>query len=213
MDSLRFRDRQEAGRRLAQLLKKYRGQNVVVYSLPRGGVVLGRVVADFLKAPHDLVIPRKIGHPHNPEYAIGAVTETSEPVLNQAEASSLSSDWLKDAIKVQRLEAKRRRKLYLKDRMPIELKNKTAIIIDDGVATGLTMLAAIKDLKAQKPKKIIVAVPVIPNDTAEVLKEAADEVVALEIPEFFAGAVGAYYDHFDQVEDEEVIALLKQTKL
>lgn len=202
---LRFRNRQEAGRLLSQSLGKYKDELVVVYALPRGGVVLGIEIAKELGADLDLVIPRKIGHPAHPEYAVCAVTEDGYLVCNQAEAARLDPEWLKEEVLRQRAEAKRRRELYLADRPVILPEGKTAIITDDGVATGLTMLAAIEEVKVRGAKRIVLAIPVIPSDTVRLLDEQADEIVALEIPADFMGAIGAYYDEFDQVEDEEVV--------
>ncbi|MDP4038883.1 MAG: phosphoribosyltransferase family protein [bacterium] len=207
--SLLFRDRTDAGQKLAKMLETYRDKDIVVYGLPRGGVVLANIVANLLHAPLDLVITRKIGHPFSPEYAIGAVSENSQPILNEQETLNIDRDWLKKEIANQRQEAKRRRNLYLKGRESISAEGKTAIIIDDGIATGLTMFATIDELKKQKPKKIIVAIPVIPGDTYEKLKQLADEVMSIKVDENFLGAVGAYYENFSQVEDDEVIAIMK----
>jgi predicted phosphoribosyltransferase len=205
----RFRDRQEAGRLLAKALEKYKGEPAVVYALPRGGVVLGAEIARELGADMDLVIPRKVGHPTNPEYAVCAVTEDGYLVCNQAEAERLDPEWLKEEVLRQRAEAIRRRKRYLADRSPVTAAGRTAIITDDGVATGLTMLAAIEEVKDRGAGRIVVAVPVMPADIARLLAEqGVDEIVALDIPDNFMGAVGAYYDQFDQVEDEQVVDLM-----
>ncbi len=206
---MQFQDRNEAGQKLGELLqKKYGGKDVVIYALPRGGVVLGAEIARMLRAPLDLVIPRKIGHPMSPEYAIAAVTEHGEIVANEEEISSVDKKWLGHAVQKEIKEAKRRRELYCGGRAPISPKGKTAIIVDDGIATGLTMRAAIADIKKQNPAKIIVVVPVAPKDTAEEIRKEVDDFVALDIPEVYAGAVGAYYTNFDQVSDEEVKKLL-----
>jgi putative phosphoribosyl transferase len=206
--AMRFRNRTEAGRLLAKALDKYRGEPCVVYALPRGGVVLGVEVAKYLDAPLDLVIPRKVGHPTSPEYAVCAVTEDGYLVCNQDEIERLDPEWLKRALEEQQAEAKRRRLVYLANRQPIDAKDRIAIITDDGVATGLTVLAAIQAVRNRQPAKIVLAIPVIPKDIAEQLKGFVDDVVALEIPDVYMGSVGAYYDEFDQTEDEEVIKLL-----
>lgn len=203
-----FKDRTEAGRKLAEALKKYKGQDLVIYALPRGGVVLGYEIAKALGAPLDLVIPRKIGHPTNPEYAVCAVAEDGHMICNEAERAMLDPKWLEQAVERERQEAKRRRETYLEGRPPLSAEGKIAIIVDDGIATGLTMMLAIREIKHQKPKKIVVAIPVSPQDSAEVLKKEADELVALDIPEAYLGAVGAYYENFPQVEDAQVIRLL-----
>lgn len=203
-----FQDRRDAGEQLSRLLTDYNNKTVV-YALPRGGVVVAEVVAKKLKAPLELLIPRKIGHPYNPEYAIGAVTEHGKPILDETETAYVSKVWLESEITKQREEAKRRRKLYVGNKKPASVAGKTAIIVDDGIATGLTMFAAIDELKELRPKKIIVAIPVMPKDTVQKLKTLVDQVIAIEIPDFFRGAIGAYYDNFRQVEDEEVIKILK----
>ena len=203
-----FTDRIEAGKKLAEVLWAYKRSDVVVYALPRGGVVLGVEVARMLGAPLDLLIPRKIGHPSSSEYAIAAVAEDGDIVANEEEVSRVDQVWFKKEVAHQRAEAKRRREKYLAGRPTSAVEGKTAIIVDDGIATGLTMKAAIMELKHRKPKKIVVAIPVIPADTFTVLSALVDEVVALDKPEQFLGAIGNYYKSFPQVEDEEVIALM-----
>jgi putative phosphoribosyl transferase len=207
---MRFKDRTEAGKKLAQALEKYRDQPAVVYALPRGGVVLAVEIAQALRLPLDLIIPRKIGHPYNAEYAIGAVTEEGEPVYNEGEITRLDSHWLKQQLASERQEARRRREQYLQGREPLPVAGKTAILVDDGIATGLTMLAAVGDVKKRQPVRLVVAIPVAPQDTAERLLQEADEVVGLEITRHYRGAVGAYYDYFPQVSDAEVIRLMQQ---
>ena len=205
-----FADRTDAGRQLAEALKRFRGQEAVVYALPRGGVVLGVEVAAALQLPLDLIIPRKIGHPLSPEYAICAVSEDGSRICNERETARVDPDWLEREIITQIDEARRRRQLYLEGRPPVPVEGKTAIIVDDGVATGLTMLAALRDMRKRKPARLVVAVPVTPTETAERLRRESDELVALDIPLDYLGAVGAYYDRFDQVTDAEVVALMKQ---
>lgn len=207
---MRFKNRQEAGRKLAEKLQEYKDQDAVVFSLPRGGTVLGAEIAKELNIPHSLVITRKIGHPYNPEYAICAVGEHTEPLCNEAERAQMEDDWFEEAAKEERAEIKRRQQTYLKDREPVSAGGKTAIIVDDGIATGFTILVAIQELKLQSPSKIIVAVPVAPPGTAELIRARADELVALDIPKIYAGAVGAYYKEFPQTTDQEVIDLLSK---
>ena len=209
---MRFRDRVDAGRRLAEALKKYRDQDGIVYALPRGGVVLGAEIARALRLPLDLIIPRKIGHPMSPEYAICAVVEEGEMVCNEWEVARVDPQWFKRVVAAEREEARRRRALYLKGRPRLPVEGKTAIIVDDGIATGLTMEAAIRDIKSKNPARVVVAVPVAPRDTAERLGREVDEIVALDIPEYYLGAVGAYYDDFPQVSDEEVVALMRHDR-
>jgi len=204
---MRFHNRTEAGQMLAKPLEQYRGE-VVVFALPRGGVVLGAEVARHLQAPLDLLIPRKIGHPSNPEYAVCALAESGHLACSPQALASLDAEWLEEAVKRERVEAARRRALYLAGRPPISAAGKTAIIIDDGAATGLTMIAAILDAKERRPAKIVVAAPVLSTDIAQLLHKYADEVTALNIPDFYLGAVGAYYEQFDQVDDDTVVEIL-----
>lgn len=206
---MRFRDRTDAGKKLAQALKKYQGQEGVVYALPRGGVVLGAEVAATLHMPLDLLIPRKIGHPLQPEYAICAVVENGELVCNQAEVARVNPQWFKQEVEAERQEARRRRELYLGDRESVPVAGKTAIIVDDGIATGLTMEVSIHDAQLRGPAHLVVAVPVAPPETVERLARGVDDFVVLDRSPYYLGAVGAYYDSFNQVTDDEVIALLR----
>jgi putative phosphoribosyl transferase len=207
-----FRDRKEAGQKLAEALLNFEGRDAVIYALPRGGVVLGYEIAKALKAPLDIVITRKVGHPNNPEYAVCAVTEGGVLICNDNEKRRLDPKWLESRVKEGVKEAKRRRDTYLKNLTPINPVGKTVIIVDDGVATGLTMRAAIRDIREKNPKAVVVAIPVVPRDTARVIGREADESVALDIPRMYLGAVGAYYDKFPQVSDEEVIELLEKSR-
>lgn len=214
-----FKDRAEAGKKLSKLLEECRGKDAVVYALPRGGVVLGGEIAKELNLPLSLVITRKIGHPVQREYAVCVVAEDGHMVCNEGERALLTEEWLRGQIEQQKQEAKRRREVYLADQKPLSAKNKIAIIVDDGIATGLTMELAIRELKHSDPQKIIVAVPVITKDIIEKFsagdgsalggKKESVEFAALEFPEFHLGSVGAYYDNFPQVEDAEVIEILK----
>ena len=204
-----FRDREEAGEQLGDMLAHYRGQNAVVLALPRGGVVLGRVVAHHLHLPLDIVVTRKIGHPTSPEYAIGAVDEQGAIILNDAEAKTIDQAWLKEEVLRQQLEAQRRSNLYRKGKNLINLVRKVAIIVDDGIATGLTMRLAVRSVKIREPSKIVVAVPVAPAGSLRALRsEGADEVIVLEQPDEFLGAVGAHFEEFPQVDDAEVMRLM-----
>lgn len=205
---MRFKDRAEAGRRLAAALAEHVDGPGVVYPLPRGGVVLGVEIAAALRLPLDLIIPRKIGHPYSPEYGIAAVVESGELVKNEAEVARVDPAWFERAVEHERAEARRRRELYLRGRAPVPVEGKTAILVDDGIATGLTMEAAIREAKRLRPRRTVVAVPVAPADTVQRIGREVDAFVALDIPEFYLGAVGAYYDHFPQLTDDEVIALL-----
>jgi len=203
-----FKDREEAGKKLAKELKKY-AIGAVVYAIPRGGVVMGAEVARKLGLPLGLVIVRKVGHPGNPEYAVCVVSESGGRICNEAEVASLDQEWLEAEILKQRQEAKRRRKKYLSDETQPKVKGKTVILIDDGVATGLTFIAAIRELRNKGAKKIVAALPVVSREVLESIKSEVDEVVALLVPRIYLGSVGAYYEEFSQVDDEEVIDVLQ----
>ena len=205
---MRFTDRVDAGRRLAEALENYRGKDVVVYALPRGGVVLGYEIARALSAPLDLIITRKIGYPGNPECALCAVSEEGRMICDRSGISLVSDDWLKSEAQKEMKEAKRRRETYLAGRQPLPAADKVAIVVDDGVATGLTLLLAVQVLRDRHPRKVMVAVPVASEDAVEKLREVADELVVLEVPPYFE-AVGAYYQQFPQLTDEEVIDLMR----
>ena len=207
-----FKDRADAGRHLAKRLAPYAGQAAIVLALPRGGVVVGHEIAEALGLLLDIVVARKIGHPTNPEYAICAVDEKGTLVCNEVEARRVDRKWLEKQMKLEQAEAQRRSRVYRQGRPPIAIGGKIAVIVDDGIATGLTMRLAILAVRAQKPARVVVAVPVAPSDVAETIREEVDELVVLEPPEEFQGAVGAHYERFDQVEDDEVIRLLAKTK-
>jgi putative phosphoribosyl transferase len=206
---MRFKNRVDAGKQLSQLLAKYKGNDVVVFALPRGGVVVADEIAKSLHAPLGLIFAHKIGHPYQPEYAIAAVSEGGHIVGSAREMSAVGEAWLEKEKAHQIAEIKRKRLAYLNGKKDLPVEDKVAILVDDGIATGLTMQVGIQELKDRKPKKIVVAVPVAPSSTAALMKTMADEFVGTEIEEgYFLGAVGAYYDDFSQVEDEEVIEIL-----
>lgn len=203
-----FKNREEAGMRLAEKLLAYKDNtDVVVVALPRGGVVLGRVIADALYAPLDIVVPRKIGAPDNEEYAIGALTEDGEVVWNEFEKQRYGEEILAIIVKKERKEARRRLATYRKGLPPRILKDRIVILVDDGVATGYTIRSAIKTIRKESPQKIVVALPGGPEDTVTTLRSEVDDVVALEIPSFFA-AVGQLYQEFPQTTDDEVTTML-----
>ncbi len=208
-----FKDRTDAGEKLAGLLENYKGKSAVVYALPRGGVVIGKELAKALKLPLDLIITRKIGHPSQPEYAIGAVAENGHGVFNEEEVLNIGGggDYLADEVAKQQQEARRRREVYLSKKKPIPCKGKVAILVDDGIATGLTVKAAIKELKLHyKPARIVVAVPVAARDKINELEAEGIEVMAVITSKDFLGAIGAYYKDFLPVEDDEVIRIMKE---
>lgn len=206
-----FEDRADAGRRLASLLNKFKGQNVVIYALPRGGVVTAYEIAKEIQAPLDLIITRKIGHPSQPEYAIGAVAENGHSVFNKEEVTEIDENYLTSEAEKQKEEAKRRREIYLAGRKPVPCKGKIAILVDDGIATGLTMKAAIEELQMHYyPSKIVVAVPVAPQEAGEELKKMGVEFIVVNSEEEFSESIGAYYQDFYPVEDEDVVRIMKE---
>jgi len=201
-----FKDRFDAGKKLANKLSKYHGEkDAIILVLPRGGVIVGAEVAKELKLPLDIIVTRKISHPMNPEYAIGAVGENSVE-LDQG-ASEVEKDYLEEEIEKQRKEIARRIKVYRGTKKPVIIKDKIIILVDDGIATGLTMIAAIKEIKGKNPRKIVVAVPVGAPDTVNRIKPLVDEIICLESPENFI-AVGQFYEEFGQTPDEKVINIL-----
>ena len=203
-----FSDRRDAGVRLAEALEPFRGREVVVLGIPRGGVEVAAVAADALSAPLDVVIPRKLGAPGNPELGLGAVAEGVE-VLDERLIRLLGVDpgYLRSEIASQQEEIARRSAAYRQGREPFPVAGKTAVVIDDGIATGGTAAAAVRWARAKGAKDVVLAVPVSPPDAADRLRSEADEVIVLATPEPFY-AVGQWYMTFPQVSDEEVVALL-----
>jgi len=204
-----FKNREEAGKKLAKLLEKFKNdKDAVIYALPRGGVPIAKIISKELIIPFDLLIVRKIGHPLNPEFAIGALAEDGALVSNPLSMEDIDSDWLAIEIENQKKEIKRRLELYFKGRGRIDPKNKTAILVDDGIATGATILAAIDLLKSKKASQIIVATPIVDKNIAQMIEGLGARVIAVQIPDNFQGAVGVYYENFPQISDEEVVNLL-----
>ncbi len=201
-----FKNRSEAGEELAQKLILYKNfKNGIILALPRGGVVVADVVRRTLNLPLDIIVTRKIGAPENPEYAVAAVSE-NELIVSVRE--NPAEDYLKVEAQKERQEIKRRLNEYRGKAGKLDLQNTTVILIDDGLATGLTMEVAIKAVKSQKPQKIIIAVPVAPPKTIEKLKSQVDDIVVLKSePLFFA--VGQFYENFPEITDEEVKNILK----
>jgi len=207
-----FKDRIEAGKSLAEKLTALQIKPpLIVLGLPRGGVIVAHEIAQKLKAPLDIIVPRKIGAPFSPELAIGAITEDGSLMLNQEMVKSLriEKDYIDQASAKEKKEAQRRLNKYRAGRASLDLKDKTVIITDDGIATGATMQAALRSIRSQNAKKIIVAVPVLPPDTKAIIEKECDELVFLGQPADF-GAIGMFYEKFDQTTDEEVIAIMKK---
>jgi putative phosphoribosyl transferase len=212
--TMRFRDRQEAGQRLAQALTFLKGKkDVIVLGIPRGGVVVAAEVARAIGLPLDVYITRKIGAPYNPELAIGAIASSGDVVLDEALIGDLgiSPEYVQDETERQRQEIERRLKKYRGSQPAQKPEGQTVLLVDDGVATGATTLAAVRALKKQKPSELILAIPVGPPDAIARLREEVDRLICLHTPQVF-WAVGAFYQVFDQTSDEEVMQLLLQSQ-
>ena len=208
-----YHNRQDAGKRLGQSLLHYAHKDVVVLALPRGGVVLGIEVAEMLHAPLGVVLVRKIGHPMYEEYAVGAVVEGEPPLYEQDEVRAIDKQWLKSAeMAARKLLWERHNKYYDNERTQPEIKGKVVILVDDGIATGLTMQAAVQAVCHDNPARVVVAVPVASRESVDTLERMTDEVMVLDNPDNFSGAIGSHYVEFNQVNDEEVTSLLKEAK-
>lgn len=206
-----FADRAEAGWLLAEALKALQLSNPVVIALPRGGVPVAAEVARALHAPLDLLLVRKIGAPTQPELAVAAIVDGVPPdiVCDQTTMAmtGASEAYVQQAAAEEQRENVRRREAYLHGRAPLPLAGKTAVLIDDGIATGTTVRAALVALRRRRPQRLVLAVPVAPPDTVAELRDAVDDLVCLRQPTYFH-AVGVHYRDFDQVDDDEVVAAL-----
>lgn len=208
---MRFLDRRDAGRRLAAELLRFKDRHPVVLALPRGGVPVGFEIAVRLGAPLDVVLVRKIGHPAQPELAVGAVADgaAAEKVIDERAIAKLgvSQAYLDREMARQLHEIERRRRLYFKTRQPADVRHGTALVVDDGIATGATMRAALRAVRRRTPERLVLAVPVASPGTLDALRCEADEIVCLHVTGDL-GAVGEFYDDFRPVEDATVVALL-----
>lgn len=208
-----FADRRDAGRRLAAELLRFKNQRPVVLALPRGGVPVAFEIAATLEAPLDLVLVRKIGHPRSRELAVGAIAEGDriEIIINDQFAAELEvpQAYLEEEIAQQTREIEQRRRLYFKGRSPIDIRQRTAILVDDGIATGATMRVALRAVRKRSPAKLVLAVPVAPASALDTFRSEADEVVCLAAPEDF-GAVSLFYADFRPVDDTVVVDLLER---
>lgn len=208
-----FKDRTDAGRKLAKALAGYKNQQPVILALPRGGVPVAAEVASALNAPLDLILVRKIGVPFEPELAMGAVVDGGAPIIVRNEdvirLAGIDEAQFKAICDNELAEIERRRQRYLGSRERIDVAGRTAIVIDDGIATGATIRAALRATRMRNPKKLVLAAPVAPTDNLAALRSEADAVVCLEDYEFF-GAIGAYYMDFTQISDQEVIQILRR---
>jgi putative phosphoribosyl transferase len=208
-----FEDRRDAGRRLAERLAPYRDERPVVFTLPRGGVPVGFEVSRSLDAPLDIIVARKLGAPGQPEFGIGAVAPGGMRVLNERAVRALGIpedylDWVSDR---ETAEVARRLRLFRGDRPYPDLETMTAILVDDGLATGVTARAALLALRRLNPRRLVLAVPVCAQQTAELLRPETDDLICLLAPDDLE-AVGLYYRDFEQVPDEEVIRLLEEAQ-
>jgi putative phosphoribosyl transferase len=211
MLSKAFKDRRSAGQALARQLQRMELPEPVVLAMPRGGVPVAVEIARALDAPVDLVLVRKIGAPYQPELAAAAVVNGEEPEIVENEEvmrlAGIDRDYVKEQAKEELLEIERRRRTYLKDRARVPIKDRTVVLVDDGIATGTSIRAAIAALRRKGPKRLILAVPVAPIETLQALRQEVDDVICLSTPEPFY-AIGLHYGDFHQVSDGEVIQLL-----
>jgi putative phosphoribosyl transferase len=207
-----FKDRVDAGKRLAQALTQFKGEDVIVLGIPRGGVVVANEVAKALGAPLDVVVTRKIEAPGEPEYALGAVTQEGEVMMDRRAAESIgaSAAYLDDQIRLKREEVKERMQRFRGDVPYPQLKAKVVVIVDDGIATGSSVSAAVMSVKKREPRQVVVAVPVAPADAVQSLSENGTKVICLETPGSFL-AIGEFYIDFGQVEDVEVKRVLDES--
>jgi len=212
---MRFADRSQAGRLLARELQRFSAEQPVVLGLARGGVPVGYEIAIALHAPLEAVLVRKIGVPWQPELALGAIIDGPSPerVIDEGLVRLLSvpESYLDEEIKRQGKEIERRRRLYSQDHPPVDVANKTAIVVDDGVATGASMRVALRALRRRQPRRLVMAVPVAAADSLATLSPEADEAVCLYAPGDL-GAISVFYDDFHNVEDAEVIDLLDRAR-
>ena len=205
-----FHNRNEAADKLAERLAEFKGKNPLILAIPRGAVPMARRIADALEGEVDVVLVRKLGAPGNPEFAIGAMDESGWAYIGDYAASAGATPEYIEQEKARQMETMRKRRAqYTPIRPPIDPAGRIVIVVDDGLATGSTMISALHALRAQKPARLICAVPVSPPDTLAKVKDYADEVVCLQTPLMFQ-AVGQFYRDFPQVDDSEVEAILKQ---
>jgi putative phosphoribosyl transferase len=200
-----IRNRQDAAERLTETLLKYKGEDGIVLAIPRGGVPIGAYIGKELGMPVEVILSKKIGHPSNPEFAIGAVSMDS---VEDNENLPVSQEYIDMETRKIQEELKRRYQLFMGNHKPADLHNKLVILVDDGIATGHTLKSTILMIKKQNPKKLVVAVPVAPPSAIDEFEPMVDELICLLAPQGFY-AVGQFYENFRQVSDEEVISALQ----
>lgn len=208
-----YRDRIDAGQRLARLLEKYREGNPLVLALPRGGAVVGSCVAQALDCPLDVIVARKLGAPQQPEFGFGAVAPDGVCVIDQEAVRmlGLADEQVEEIVAAETAEMQRRAAAYRGDQPPLDIAGRTAILVDDGLATGVTARAAIAALRRAGPRQLVLAVPVAPPDTAAAIRPLVDDLICPLTPAGFR-AVGQWYENFEQTSDYEVIELLRQNR-
>lgn len=205
-----FENREHAARLLAEKMSRYRGKHPLILGIPRGGVVMAGVIAEALEGEVDVVLVHKLGAPGQPEFAIGSVDEGGRVYLGgAADRLGIARGYIEQETRRQLDLMRRRRAQYTPVRPPISARGRIAVIVDDGLATGATMVAALHAVRAQKPSRLVAATGVAPAETLERIESLADDVVCLEAPAVFF-AVGQFFRDFEQVEDDEVITVLKQ---
>ena len=200
-----FKDREEAANKLIESLSEYKGKNPLILAIPRGAVPMAKMIAEDLQGELDVVLVHKIGAPGNPEYAIGSTDERGNVHVN-IDIPKIDPKYIEETAQAELKVLKKRRETYGKN--PIDPKDRVVIIVDDGIATGSTMLAAVRSIKQYAPKKLIAAIGVAPPNAVDALEKEVDEVVCLETPVMFF-AVGQFFENFPQVSDEEVISIIK----
>jgi predicted phosphoribosyltransferase len=208
-----FRDRKEAGKRLAAELKRFSEKKIMVLAIPRGGVVVGYEIAKVLNAPLDIVVPRKLRAPNQPELAIGAITEDGTVILEKQIVNSLnvSNDYIRMESQRQKSEIERRLRAYKGEEEIADLTGYHIILVDDGIATGSTMKAAVASVRKRGAKSIILSIPVASSRALNILEREVDEIVCLYTPQIFF-AIGQFYQEFEQTSDEEVKELLEKNR-